>query len=291
LKGVAPNSPDVERNVTRRRLLGAGAVAALTGLAGCSGATPYIGKRTENERALRVRDATSLAVTAKVGTVSLVGEERDDIHLDLVKKASSVSADLSKLTLDVQRNNGRLHLQSRFEGDEPFFGGRPTMDLALRVPRSLAVEHVDSSVGDVTLRGVAGDMTVTTDVGDVHVQDVRGVVSAEASTGDIVVESGETVGDVSASTGDLDLAVSAIDGDTEFTTSTGDIVLALSTDVTADLTAEADVGDVTVEGLSLEDSQRQESMVTGRLNGGGPELTVSTNTGDISVSSLNSSGE
>jgi hypothetical protein len=277
--------------MTRRGLLGAGAVAAMTGLAGCSAATPYVGKRSEDERAFPVRDATSLEVTAKIGTVSIVGEERNDIHLGIVKKASSATADLSKLTVDAKRNDGRLHLRTRFEGDKPLFGGRPSIDLSLRVPQSLAVERVASNVGDVSAEGVAGDLTVTTDVGDVRVQDIRGTFSAEANTGDIVVEGGETVSDVSASTGDLDLAVSAIEGETEFTTSTGDIDLALSTDVAADFTAEADTGDVTVEGLSLEDGQREESMVSGRLNGGGPALTVSTNTGDISVSSLDGAGE
>lgn len=276
----------MKRNVTRRRLLGAGVAAITAGLAGCSSATPYVGKRTEAEETLALADATALSVTADAGSVSIVGEDRDDVYVEYVKESTAATADLSDLTLDAGRDDGRLTLESRFEGDPPIFGSRPSIDLSLRVPRSLAVERIESSVGDITVEDVAGDLTVETNVGDVTVRDVRGRVAVDVSTADVVVEGADAVGDVTASTGDLDLSVPAIDGDTTVSASTGSIVLALAPDIGVDFSASTDAGDVTVENLPLEGGRRAESRVTGELNGGGPDLSITTNTGDIAVSRL-----
>lgn len=278
--------PIVKRDITRRRLLGAGVAAATAGLAGCSSATPYVGKRTEGENTLPLEDETTLSVTTDAGAVSIVGENRDDIHLEYTKKATAAMADLSELVLDIRRDDERLLLESRFEGDSPLFGDQPTIDLSVRVPRSLAVDHIESSAGDVAVENVAGDLTVETSVGDVTVRDVRGHIAVDVTTADVVIEGVDAVGDVTASTGDLDLSVPAIDGDTAFSASTGSIVLGLAPDISADFAASANTGEVTVNNLPLEDTRREESQVTGELNGGGPDLSVTTTAGDISVSRL-----
>lgn len=276
----------MERPVTRRRLLAGGTVAALTSLAGCSGATPFVGKRVESDRTLPLDGASALSVVGEVGDVRIVGEERDDVSLHVVKEASSVAVDLSNLTLDAANDGERLRLRTRYEGRVPFFGGTPTMDLSLRVPRSVAVDRVETSVGNVEVRDVAGDLGVVAGTGDVDLRAVRGTVSVDADTGDVVVEGADAVGDASTSTGDLDLSVPAIDGATRFGSSTGDVVVALSPDVDASITARTETGDVTVEGLSLADATRSDDTVTGVLGDGGPDLTVETETGDVTVSPL-----
>lgn len=178
----------VDRTATRRRFLPGGAVAALTSLAGCSGATPFVGKRTESDRTLPLDGVSSLSVHANVGDVRVVGENRDDAAVHVVKQASSVTADLSGLMLAVEPDGDHLRLCTQYEGPTPFFGGTPTMDLSLRVPRSLAVDRVRTTVGDVTARDVAGDLAAEATTGDVRLWGVRGTATAEASTGDVVVE-------------------------------------------------------------------------------------------------------
>lgn len=274
----------MDRTATRRRFLAGGAVAALTSLAGCSGATPFVGKRTESDRTLSLDGVSTLSVHANVGDVRVVGEDRDDAVVHLVKKASSVTADLSGLTLAVEPDGDHLRLRTQYEGPTPFFGGTPTMDLSLRVPRSLAVDRVRTTVGDVTARDVAGDLVAEATTGDVRLRGVRGTVTAEASTGDVVVDGADAVGDVSTSTGDIDLTVAAIDGPTRFSASTGDVTAALSPDIDASLAARTNTGDVVVQGLPVADATRDDKSVSGTLGDGGPDLTVETNTGDVRLS-------
>lgn len=271
---------------TRRRFLGGAAVAALSSLAGCTGATPFVGKRIEDERTVDIEDATVLEISVDIGEVHVRSDQRDTVGVHMVKKASSVTADLSDLRLHTERTGARLRLVATYDDENMFFGGTPTMDLSGQVPESFPVSAVETSVGDVDVAGVVGDLSATASTGDVTVRDVDGVVDASASTGDVVVEGATALGDVETSTGDLELAVPAIDGDTRFETSTGDVVAELATDLDAAFTASTNVGDVDVTGLSLEDSTSSATSVSRTLGDGGPSLRLETQTGDVTVSPL-----
>ncbi|GAB7095649.1 hypothetical protein JCM30237_28030 [Halolamina litorea] len=258
----------------------------LAGLSGCTGATPFVGKRIEDDRTIAVEDATALAIDARVGDVTVRGETRDDVAVHMVKQSSSVGGDLSKLDLAAERRGDRLTLATRYTGENSLLGGSPTMDLTIRVPDSLRVADIGASVGDVRIEGVTGDLHVDSSVGDVTVEGVDGAVSAQASTGDVTVRGASVVGDVRADVGDLDLDVSGIDGDTRVETSTGDIEVAIASGLDAELLAEASVGDVTVEGLTLENSTQTERSASGTLGDGGPTLRVETSTGDVTLTAL-----
>lgn len=276
----------MKRTPTRRRLLAGAGTAALTALAGCSGATPFVGKRIEEDRTVATEGATALTVDAEVGDVTVRGEDREDVHVHAVKQSSSVGVDLADLDLSVERADGRLALTSRYAGDSSILGGTPSMDLTLRVPRALTVESLAADVGDVLAEGVTGDLAARSSVGDVTVRDVSGTVTAESSTGDVDVEGAETVGDLRTETGDLDVDVPAIDGDTAVESRVGDVTAAIAPDLDADLVAETRVGDVEVEGLSVQDGSATGSSVTGTLGDGGPTLRVTTETGDVELRPL-----
>lgn len=279
----------MKRTPTRRRLLAGAGTAVLAALAGCSGATPFVGKRIEEDRTFAIEGATALAIDAEVGDVTVRGEERDDVHVHAVKQSSSVGADLADLDLSAERTDGRLALTARYTGDSSILGSTPSMDLTLRVPRALTVESLAADVGDVLIETVTGDLAARTSVGDVTIRDVSGTVTAESSTGDVDVEGAETVGDVSTETGDIDVDVPAIGGDTALESRVGDVVVAIAPDLDADLVAETRVGDVEVDGLSLREATETDRSITGTLGDGGPTLRATTETGDVELRPLSAS--
>ncbi|WP_313692542.1 DUF4097 family beta strand repeat-containing protein [Halorarum halobium] len=271
---------------TRRRLLAGGAAAALTSLAGCTGLTPFVGTREEETRTVALEDAESLAVVGQVGDVTLRAADRSDVRVHTVKQSSSVTADVSKLSLAVERADGRLVLRTEWSGGGDLFGGRPSMSLDVRVPRSLAVARAATNVGDLRVTDAAGDLDATTDVGDVTIDGVSGTVTGESSTGDVEIRSPDVLGDVRTETGDLTVDAPALAGDTRIESETGDVDLAVADSVGAELSVRTETGDVSVSGLELSDSTRAEHVVTGTLGDGGPSLTVRTETGDVSVTAM-----
>lgn len=289
------------RETTRRRLLAGGLAAAATTLAGCSGSTPFVGKRREWTETLAVEDATSLAVRGEVGDVAVRTEEREDVRVDVVEQASSVTADLENLDLSVERADGRLTLATRYDGGGGLFEGRPSMDLDLAIPASLAVESVETTVGDVTvrdttgdldadattgdhsIRNVDGDVAASTTTGDVTVEQAAGAVTAETNTGDVTVRDVEALGDVESNTGEVAVDVPAIGDDATIETNTGDVDAALGDDLDATLRLRSDTGDVDLDGVTLDDARTSDERVTGVVGDGGPTLTIETNTGDVTV--------
>ncbi|WP_227133440.1 DUF4097 family beta strand repeat-containing protein [Halorubellus salinus] len=270
---------------SRRRLL-AGAGAALSAaLAGCSGLTPFVGKREESTERVPVEGASALAVAIDVGDVTVRSADREDVHVDVVKQSSSVNADLSKLEFRVARPEDRVRLRGVWTGDGGL-SGKPSMDLDVTVPSSLAVAETETQVGDVDVEGVTGDVTAASSTGDVTLRSVAGTARASTSTGDVVVEDVDAFGGADASTGDVTVEVPAIDGDTTVETSTGDVTAAVGADVDAELRASTSTGDVVVNDLSLADGSVREQSASGTLGDGGPELVFETSTGDVTVSAL-----
>lgn len=267
-------------------MLSGGAVAALTALSGCSGLTPFVGQRTEETRTVPVEDATAVDVGVDVGDVTLRGTDRDDVQVRLVKQASSVTVDLSKLQLRVERAGDELRFLSEWTGGDSLFGGAPSLDLDVAIPRSFAVASIETAVGDIEATDATGDVTAQSRVGDVHLHRVDGAVTASSRTGDVTVREPGRLDGADTRTGDVTVDVPAIEGDTLLESRTGDVEAALAPDLDAELTARTDTGDVSVSGVGLTAGARRETLVTGTLGDGGPALTAETTTGDVTVTSL-----
>ncbi|MFC6976156.1 DUF4097 family beta strand repeat-containing protein [Halomicroarcula sp. GCM10025709] len=278
------------RDVPRRRFLAGTVAAALTAVAGCSGTTPFVGKRTESTETVPVRGATALTVQNQTGDVVVRGADREDIRVHAVKQASSVRTNVADLALETVREDGRIRLSSRWNGDTGPFASRPSMNLDAEVPASLAVETVQTDVGDIEVTDLAGDLQARTDTGDVRIRRVEGTVSAESDTGDVDVRTPAALDGATADTGDVSVDIPAIDGETTVQTDTGDVVARVGPDLDATLVAQSSNGNVELTGVSLSNGETTgdvtDEVVRGELGDGGPTLRVASETGDVTVQSL-----
>ncbi|SFB84553.1 Putative adhesin [Halobiforma haloterrestris] len=273
-------------DVSRRTLLGGIAVTASAALAGCTGTTPFVGQQLARSDTVPAADVDALRVYGKTGEITVTGGDRDDVAVDIEKQSSSVRTDLENLELRSERTDGTLELRSEWDGTEGWLRSRPSMDLEIDVPRELALEEVSTSVGEVTVRDVAGDLRVDTSTGRIDVANVDGGVGASASTGRVEIRDVERLDDVSTSTGRIEVDVPAIDGDTSVTASTGRIEAAIDPDLDAELRVETSTGRIEIEGLELQDATRGDDVVTGALGDGGPTLRFETSTGRIELRAL-----
>ncbi|RQG98545.1 DUF4097 family beta strand repeat-containing protein [Natrarchaeobius oligotrophus] len=274
------------QDLTRRRLLGGLSAAGVATLAGCTGSTPFVGRRIEDSKEFDPDGAETIAIVESTGDVSVAGDDRDTVAMDVVKQASSVRTDLEALELTRERVDDVLEFRSEYRSETGWFESEPAMNLDVAVPEELAVDRLRTSTGRITARNVRGDLAAESSTGTVRIESVDGTVAAETSTGSIEIRDVAAVGSAFASTGSIDAEIPAIDGDTDVRTSTGGVDAALSPDLDAELEVSTSTGSIDVGDLELDDAHRDGDFLRATLGDGGPRLRVETSTGSIALSTL-----
>ena len=294
----------MESPITRRRLLVGGASGIVTTLAGCTSMTPFVGQRLTSDFTVTPNEAETLSVHGDVGSITLRGEDRADVAVDVVKQSSSLETDLEELDVDATIRDGTLEISAEYMAELGWMESTPTADLDISIPETLAVERVESSVGQITIEHVRGEMDVVTSTGTIDVRNIEGDVSARSTTGRIAIESvagavsanattgrveirdvGET-GDVRTSTGRVDVEIQAIRGETRISTQTGRIEAAVAEDIDASIWARTSTGRISHDDIELHDVTSGSNDLRGDLGDGGPSLEFETSTGRITLTSL-----
>lgn len=179
--------------------------------------------------------------------------------------------------------NRSLGISVEEEGNrvEVTMGGVPRpATLRLHVPRRASLRLSTVNDGDITVRGVEGDLELQNTNGSITALDVAGAVVAHTVNGGVKVVLGRV---------DPKAAMS-------FSSLNGDVDVTLPADVRADLRMRSDNGeiysdfDVALTPGSAEVRQGRsgpsyrlevEREMRGRVNGGGPEIALRTFNGDI----------
>jgi Toastrack DUF4097 len=139
-----------------------------------------------------------------------------------------------------------------------------------------------TSGGDITLDDVKGNADINTSGGNISLGQVEGDVIAKTSGGNINV--GGVTGNLKGSTSGGSIRAELakqITQPLELSTSGGNIRFIVPGDFKADLDARTSGGLVACE-LPLEGKVKS-SSINGKVNGGGPEVTLHTSGGNIEV--------
>ena len=123
-----------------------------------------------------------------------------------------------------------------------------------------------------------------TENGAVRLQGIEGRITAASTNGPIVGRALSGSVDASTVNGGIEIGLKAVKGDSKIVTVNGPATLILAPEIDAELDAAAVNGGVTTQdGLPLTASDRTNRHVAGRLNDGGPKITVQTTNGGVRV--------
>jgi hypothetical protein len=123
-----------------------------------------------------------------------------------------------------------------------------------------------------------------TENGAVRLENVQGRMTLASTNGPIVGRGLSGSVDASTVNGGIDISLTALTDDSRIVTVNGPATLTVAPDIDADLDAVAINGGVmTQDGLPLTASDRTSRRVAGRLNDGGPRITVQTTNGGVRV--------
>ncbi|MGQ5514958.1 DUF4097 family beta strand repeat-containing protein [Halococcus saccharolyticus] len=282
---AADNSKTTTPTVTRRGLLGACAVGLSATAAGCSGATPFVGKRTEFDRTF---DGNTGRITVETdsGDVNVSRTDADEIQLHGIKEAASVFADIEDITVEATRDGDHLRITGD-SGESSFLGlGNKSISLDAGVPEGVAVERVSAANGDTTATDVAGNMTIESTNGAVKARNVDGHVSLASTNGDASARNVAGLDGAETTNGDVDVAIPAVEGEVSVASTNGAITAALAPDLDATVVASTRNGTITTNRLPLDAVGSGSNTVRGTLGDGTHDLSVETINGDIVLDRL-----
>lgn len=149
-----------------------------------------------------------------------------------------------------------------------------------------AAVNARTAGGSVNLESAAGDAHLGTSGGSITVGRVAGRAELTTSGGSIRVESVDGALRAKTSGGSIRAAIAgALHDDSELSTSGGSVRVTVDPKAAFRLEASSSGGGVKVEGLrmTMEESNRSRTRLSGEVNGGGPVLKLRSSGGSVSV--------
>jgi len=206
---------------------------------------------------------------------------RQRINADSEEKADELLKNL-ELTIEQQANN----ITAKAKYGKPagwHWGSTPvTVSFTVVVPKHYNVD-LNTSGGDIGLESISGQARLRTSI---HVDRAGGEAELSTSGGDIVIDS--VRGRLSASTSGGDIRASiegSLKGSCALSTSGGNVTVSVEKSAAFDLKSRTSGGNVDADGLTIaiEKGGLRKSSLSGKVNGGGPELSLGTSGGDIRI--------
>jgi DUF4097 and DUF4098 domain-containing protein YvlB len=259
----------------------------------------------ERVDALRFKspEGGGLRVRNPNGRVEVEGEDRDDIVVEVAKRARAESEEEATRLLDGIGLRREEHPDGLIlEVEIPRRWNRHGhVNLELRVPRNLriACESVNGKVcvsgmrSDVAARSSNGAVCVEDVTGDVHASTTNNKVTCVGTCGRLLARSSNGKIEISEHRGDVDASTSngLIRASVEelgpsgvlLATSNGRIVLEIPDDASASVDVRVDNGVIRNE-LELDDATRSsDGRLRGQLGEGGAPIKLRTSNGSITL--------
>lgn len=169
-----------------------------------------------------------------------------------------------------------------------FMSGNQQIRLEVRVPRELSGD-IHTGDGSIELRNLTGSLRVDTGDGSIRAEELDGSLDAQSGDGSVHVQGRFDNLRLHTQDGSVELSAdsgSHVRSDWHVQTGDGSVRVRVPSDLAADVALHTGDGSIRLEGRALSITGTQgDHDVRGKLNGGGPSLSIRTGDGSISFSS------
>ena len=157
---------------------------------------------------------------------------------------------------------------------------------------NLKLDRIDGEVdggtsgGNISLREGTANVKLRTSGGNIRVERAGGEADLSTSGGDIEIESVQGRLTASTSGGNVKASIEgSLKGDCDLSTSGGNVIVSVDKSAAFDLKSHTSGGEVDADGLTIaiEKGGLRKSNLSGKVNGGGPLLSLGTSGGDIRI--------
>jgi hypothetical protein len=211
-------------------------------------------------------DLDFIRIDNSVGSITIRSWPDSRVELVALKKARSLE-DLEQVQIDIQTSRDSLIIRSVYPKQR---GTKWAVDYALSVPTGTEI-ILDQGVGEVSVFGHEGEISINLGVGDLTLEDVRGAeIEADLGVGDL------NLVDIQGSFVKANLG-------------TGDLSVLLRPDASYTVSADVGLGDLSIRGFAnmrLEEEGFLAKSAKAVLGNGEGTLILDVGVGDLSVISL-----
>ena len=250
------------RPALRATALGAFLLAVL-------GAIPNFAISKDFNQSYPLQPGGSVELQNVNGTVEVQGWDRNEVEVHAVKTAKQKESDLERVSIDVDARPDSVSIATRYPQNE---GVEVAVDYTIHVPHGAHLEHIGTVNGTLKIAGVENVEDLHTVNGNIEVYEAGGTVHAHTTNGNVHLELAHLPDKTGAAA----------------ETTNGSLVLAVPSDMQADVEARCLNGNFSSElPMTMESNQRPRE-VHGKLGRGGAPIHLRTVNGGIRVVILRS---
>ena len=255
--------------------------------------------RPEETRRFALTGNSKFSIDNPNGDIRIEGWDRPEAEVRIIKSGGS-SRDRREASVQYSEEEGNITLKT-----DPSFGPRMQIEYEVKLPRNLRQVEINSSNSDIEISEVNAAISVNTKAGSISLSDIKGDISVASQSGSIEVSdvSGEIV--ANSNSGSIEMSditgsvkTNTISGRTRvelasvpdgkgltFSSISGSIDLEFQSSINAEFEARTLSGRIDLDeefGLNIE-RQPPGQRANGRMGRGGPQLSISTTSGNIKV--------
>lgn len=219
----------------------------------------------EDQRTYTLPPDGELVIENSGGTVEIGAWDEAGVHVTISRQArartdEAAAALLERIEIVEETTAARVSLATAAPRDRQI-----RVSYVVRAPASIATT-VKNQNGRLEIDGMAGAVQATQSNGQIIATDINGPIQASVINGSV------------------DLELADVGGAVSLATVNGPVRITIPTDAKADLTATVINGRIRTTGLTLEDlDEPSRREMSGRLNGGGPRITLETTNGPVAI--------
>lgn len=249
-------------------------------IAGLLALTTFGAVAEDFERKFEVSPGGKLELKTDSGAVEVVTHNKDYVLVEVTTEGSD--EDDFKLSTELNGNTVEVIGEVARKG----FGWNRSLRVRfeITVPNEFDVE-IDTAGGSIEVDDLIGELDARTSGGSIQIGSIKGSVKLHTSGGSIKTDT--VFGPLNAHTSGGSIRATFAEQLTEdatLETSGGSITAYLLEDIKIDLDASTSGGRVKTD-FDV-DGRVKKRSIRGEINGGGPELTLHTSGGSVSVRSL-----
>jgi len=254
--------------------------------------------REVTEKVFPLKPGGELVIDSQNGRITVEAWNRPEARVQITRTVRAgdekrAAALMKELRADVTLGEGQIEIESRYPKRAESVGiwdvlGQRVSSLNIhyyvQVPAQTRL-HLETSNGEIQIRGISGVIVGQTVNGDVDVASTKSHVAVSTTNGNVRligiqggVRASTTNGGIQAEIRQLDS-----DGEVDLTTTNGDLQVVLPKGLNAQLEALTTNGSVSI-GFPVEMVGRASSkLVRARIGGGGAAVSLTTTNGNVVV--------